>query len=59
MLGAGEPPYDLAFAVRVGALDVRHPAAGALALPRIGAALCGSGRIFIDGGSPLRELVAA
>ncbi len=53
---AGEAAYDLAFALRVGALDGRHPEAGAIALPRIAAALSRKGRIFIDGGSPLREI---
>jgi ubiquinone/menaquinone biosynthesis C-methylase UbiE len=51
-----EEPFDLAFAVRVGALDGRHPEAGALALRRLRAALKPSGRLFIDGGDPLREL---
>ncbi len=52
----GEEKFDLAFAVRVGALDGRHPAAGAKALPRIAAVLKPEGRLFIDGGDPLREL---
>jgi SAM-dependent methyltransferase len=51
-----EAPYDLALAVRVGALDGRHPAAGDRALRRIKAALTPSGRLFIDGGDPLREV---
>jgi trans-aconitate methyltransferase len=51
-----EPPYDLAFALRVGALDGRHPTAGAFALPRIAASLTKHGRIFVDCGSPLREM---
>lgn len=55
-LEPGEAPYDLAFAVRVGALDGRHPVAGELALRRIAAALTPGGRLFIDGGDPLREL---
>lgn len=55
----GEEPFDLAFAVRVGALDGRHPAAGAVALHRIAAALTPRGRLFIDGGDPLRELPLA
>jgi hypothetical protein len=42
--------------VRVGALDGRHLASGVKALPRIAAALVPGGRLFIDGGSPLREL---
>ena len=52
----GEPPYDLAFAVRVGALDGRHPEAGRRALQRIAAALGPGGCLLIDGGDPLREL---
>lgn len=52
----GEPRYDLAFAVRVGALDGRHPEAGLLALTRLRAALKPGGRLFIDGGDPLREI---
>lgn len=55
-LKPGEEPYDLAFAVRVGALDGRHPEAGRRALARIAAALTPEGRLFIDGGDPLREL---
>ncbi|MFN5717919.1 MAG: SAM-dependent methyltransferase, partial [Bradyrhizobium sp.] len=47
--GPGEAPFDLVVAVRVGALDGRHPAAGARAWPRIRAALAPSGRIFVDG----------
>jgi SAM-dependent methyltransferase len=52
----GEEPYDLVFAVRVGALDGRHPSAGRLVLQRIAAATTASARLFIDGGTPLREL---
>jgi SAM-dependent methyltransferase len=55
-LGKNEKPYDLAFAVRVGALDGRHPKAGVLALERIREALARNGRLFIDGGGPLKEL---
>ena len=55
-LEEGEAPYDLAFAVRVGALDGRHPAVGARALRRVAAALTPSGRLFVDGGDPLREI---
>ncbi|WP_040804301.1 SAM-dependent methyltransferase [Nocardia concava] len=47
-----EPPFDLAFAVRVGALDGRHPSAGKLALARIAAALNPSGQLFIDTDDP-------
>lgn len=56
VLGPGEPGFDVVFAVRVGALDGRHPAAGQRARERIRAALAPGGRVFIDGGDPLREL---
>lgn len=49
-------PFDIAFAIRVGALDGRHPAAGCLARARIAAALPPTGRLFTDGGEPLREI---
>jgi len=52
----GESRFDIAIAVRVGALDGRHPELGSLALPRIAKALTSCGTLFIDGGSPLREL---
>jgi hypothetical protein len=45
------------FAVRVGALDGRHPDAGARALRSIAAVTTPEARLFIDGGTPLRELV--
>ncbi len=51
-----EEPYDLVFAVRVGALDGRHPVAGERALQRIALATTVDARLFIDGGDPLREL---
>lgn len=51
-----EAHFDLAFAVRVGALDGRHPEAGRLALARIRAALATGGHLLIDGGNPLREI---
>ena len=52
----GEPPYDLAFALRVGALDGRHPELEKEALLRVRRALRPGGRLFIDGGDPLREV---
>jgi cyclopropane fatty-acyl-phospholipid synthase-like methyltransferase len=52
----GEEPYDLVFAVRVGALDGRHPGAGERALRRIAEVSTEDARLFIDGGDPLREL---
>jgi SAM-dependent methyltransferase len=55
-LETGEAPFDLAFAVRVGALDGRHPESGAVALERLAQVLVPGGRLFIDGGDPLREI---
>lgn len=55
-LREGEAPYDLAFAIRVGALDGRHPYLERQALARLRAALTPTGRLFVDGGAPLREL---
>lgn len=59
VLAKGERPYDLAFAVRVGALDGRHPEAGRAALAKLRCALVKGGRLFIDGGKPLREIELA
>ncbi|WP_041291794.1 class I SAM-dependent methyltransferase [Kineococcus radiotolerans] len=56
VLEPGEPGFDIVFAVRVGALDGRHPAAGHQAMQRLLAALAPGGRVFIDGGDPLQEL---
>lgn len=56
VLEPGDEPFDIVFAARVGALDGRHPQAGRRAMARIGAALAPGGRVFIDGGTPLREL---
>lgn len=55
-LAPGEDRYDIAFAVRVGAFDGRHPQAGAVALGRLGDVLVPGGRLFVDGGDPLREV---
>jgi SAM-dependent methyltransferase len=55
-LDPNDERYDLAFAVRVGAFDGRHPDAGARALERLGRALVPGGRLLIDGGDPLREV---
>ncbi|MDZ3830960.1 MAG: class I SAM-dependent methyltransferase [Sphingopyxis sp.] len=55
-LEPGEARYDFAFAVRVGALDGRHPAAGLAATTRLKAVLKPGGRLFIDDGNPLREV---
>lgn len=55
-LEPGEAPCDLAVAIRVGALDGRHPRQTPRALASIVAALTPGGRLFIDGGDPLCEL---
>jgi ubiquinone/menaquinone biosynthesis C-methylase UbiE len=51
-----EQRYDLAFAVRVGVLDGRHPDQQDTALQRLAAMLAPGGQLFIDGGDPLVEL---
>ena len=51
-----EEPFDLVFAIRVRALDGRHPEAGQQAMRRIAAATVPDARLFLDGGHPLREL---
>jgi cyclopropane fatty-acyl-phospholipid synthase-like methyltransferase len=56
VLQAGEAPFDIVFAVRVGALDGRHPQVGQQVLRRIAKATTSDARLFIDGGDPLREL---
>ena len=55
-LAPGEARYDLAVAIRVGALDGRHPQLEAAALSRIAAALVPGGRLYVDGGAPLRAI---
>ena len=55
-LEKGERRYDLAVAIRVGALDGRHPDAGRIAVERLRRVLVKGGRVYIDGGNPLREL---
>ncbi|MEE6295882.1 class I SAM-dependent methyltransferase [Georgenia wangjunii] len=56
VLEPGELPFDIVFAIRVGALDGRHPDVGEEVIARIRAALAPGGRVFVDGGQPLREL---
>ena len=52
----GEEPFDLLFAVRVGALDGRHPETGRRALARLAALAAPGARLLVDGGDPLREV---
>ena len=55
-LSSEDELFDIAFAMRVGALDGRHPEIGKLAIGRIMAALTPTGQFYIDGGSPIREI---
>lgn len=55
-LAAGERPFDIVFAVRVGVLDGRHPKTTEIALRRIALASTANARLFVDGGDPVREL---
>lgn len=55
-LEPGEAPFDIAVAIRVGALDGRHPELQGRAHRNIARALAPHGRLFIDGGDPLREI---
>jgi DNA helicase-2/ATP-dependent DNA helicase PcrA len=48
-LHAGEGPFDLVLAVRVGALDGRHPEAGRRAMERIAVVLAPAGELWVDG----------
>ncbi|RYD57053.1 MAG: class I SAM-dependent methyltransferase [Sphingobacteriales bacterium] len=51
-----EALFDIAFAIRVGALDGRHPEIEKQAFTQIAKALKTNGRLFIDGGNPLKEV---
>ncbi|MGV3685784.1 MAG: class I SAM-dependent methyltransferase [Daejeonella sp.] len=55
-LGDNEKPFDIAIAVRVGALDGRHPEIEKQSLLKIAKALKKTGKLFIDGGNPLKEI---
>lgn len=52
----GEAPFDIAFAVRVGAFDGRHPRAGERGLERLARLLVPGAGLYIDGGDPLRRI---
>lgn len=51
-----EKLFDIAIAVRVGALDGRHPEIEKQSLLNIAKALTKDGKLFIDGGNPLKEI---
>lgn len=55
-LAQGEAPFDLAFAVRVGALDGRHPEIEQRALERIAAALKPDGKLFVGDAGDMHEV---
>ncbi len=55
-LPGNENYFDIVFAIRVGALDGRHPEIEKESLKRIARVLKKNGKLFIDGGSPLREI---
>jgi len=55
-LGQYEEQFDIAFAVRVGALDGRHPEIEREAIAKIAKMLKPGGKLFIDGGNPLKEI---
>ena len=55
-LNHDEEQFDIAIAVRVGALDGRHPEIERQALTNISKALTKKGKLFIDGGNPLKEI---
>lgn len=52
----GMPPFDLALACRVGALDGRHPALYAPALRNLRRAVVPGGSLWVDTGSPLTRV---
>jgi len=55
-LGDQEEKFDLAFAIRVGALDGRHPELEQKAIRQIKRALKENGKLYIDGGDLLKSV---
>ena len=51
-----EEPFDIAVAIRVGALDGRHPELENESLERISKALKKNGKLYLDGGNPIKEI---
>lgn len=51
-----DAPFDLAFAVRVGVLDCRHPDKEARAIERIRSALTKRSALFVGDGADLRKI---
>lgn len=56
-LEPNENLFDIAVAVRVGALDKRHPEIEMQSLRNIAKSLTKDGKLFIDGGNPLKEII--
>lgn len=56
VLPPDDEPFDLAFALRVGAFDGRHPELFDRAMACVDAALNAGAPFFIDGGDPLRRI---
>jgi SAM-dependent methyltransferase len=55
-LDTDESLFDMAIAFRVGALDGRHPEIEKQSLVQIAKALMKNGKLFTDGGDPLKEI---
>jgi len=55
-LESDEELFDIAIAVRVGALDGRHPELEKQSLLNIAKSLTKKGKLLIDGGNPLKEI---
>lgn len=55
-LDSNEGEFDIAVAIRVGALDGRHPEIEKQSLLNIANALIKNGKLFIDGGNPIKEI---
>lgn len=55
-LEPNEKLFDIAVAIRVGALDGRHPEIEEKALQSIKKAMAKNGKLFIDRGNPLKEI---
>ena len=51
-----EPPFDLVVAIRVGALDGRHPELEAAAIEHLAAATTPDASLYIDRGDPLEAV---
>lgn len=56
VLESSEDLFDMVIAIRVGALDGRHPEIEKQSLARIEKVLKKDGKLFIDGGKPLKEV---